>query len=89
MLRASVGRLRGRCSSSCGRCWAARGLSSASLEPFANATSAAYIEGMFEAWQRDPDSVHAVCAYVCVFVCVCVRARVRRRGRWSYIGVVP
>ena len=35
----------------------------------------AYIEGMFEAWQRGPDSVHTVCA------CVCARARVGEGGR--------
>ena len=65
MLRASVGRLRS-CSGSFGRRWSSRGLSAASPEPFANATSAAYIEGMFEAWQRDPSSVHAVSERACV-----------------------
>uniref|UniRef100_A0A0B7BGB4 2-oxoglutarate dehydrogenase, mitochondrial n=1 Tax=Arion vulgaris TaxID=1028688 RepID=A0A0B7BGB4_9EUPU len=30
----------------------------ASAEPFMNGSSSAYIEDMFESWQRDPNSVH-------------------------------
>ena len=47
-------------------------------------TTDAYIEGMFEAWQRGPGSVHMVCA------CVCARARVGEGGRdglFSEIGL--
>ena len=29
-------------------------------EPFMNGSSSAYIEDMFEAWQKDPSSVHKV-----------------------------
>ena len=31
-------------------------------EPFMNGSSSAYIEDMFEAWQKDPNSVHKVSA---------------------------
>merc|ERR1719204_2912629 len=33
-------------------------LSSASAEPFLSGTSSVYLEEMFEAWKRDPSSVH-------------------------------
>ena len=29
-------------------------------EPFANGTNSNYVEEMYEAWQKDPRSVHAV-----------------------------
>lgn len=32
----------------------------AQTESFMNGSSSAYIEDMFEAWQRDPNSVHKV-----------------------------
>ena len=34
--------------------------STQAAEPFMNGSSSAYIEDMFEAWQRDPGSVHKV-----------------------------
>lgn len=47
----------------------------AAAEPFMNGSSSTYVEDMYEAWQRDPTSVHKV-SYLVYFshmcVCVCV-----------------
>lgn len=37
-------------------------------EPFLNGSSSAYIEDMFEAWQRDPNSVHKVIFQIILWV---------------------
>lgn len=38
----------------------ARSYNSAAAEPFANGTTASYVEEMYNAWLRDPSSVHTV-----------------------------
>lgn len=39
---------------------ALRCYNSAAAEPFANGTTASYVEEMYNAWLRDPSSVHTV-----------------------------
>ncbi|GBP05898.1 2-oxoglutarate dehydrogenase-like, mitochondrial, partial [Eumeta japonica] len=39
---------------------AVRGYNSAAAEPFANGTTASYVEEMYNNWLRDPTSVHTV-----------------------------
>lgn len=43
---------------------------STAAEPFLNGSSSSYVEEMYNAWQRDPTSVHAVSVtsvYKCLF----------------------
>lgn len=39
---------------------AVRTYNSAAAEPFANGSTASYVEEMYNAWLRDPTSVHTV-----------------------------
>lgn len=41
---------------------AVRTYNSAAAEPFANGSTASYVEEMYNAWLRDPSSVHTVSA---------------------------
>lgn len=46
---------------------AVRCYNSAAAEPFANGTTASYVEEMYNAWLRDPSSVHTVSIIILKF----------------------
>lgn len=46
---------------------AVRCYNSAAAEPFANGTTASYVEEMYNNWLRDPSSVHTVSILIFFF----------------------
>lgn len=61
---------------------------SAAAEPFLNGTSSSYVEEMYNAWLRDPASVHTVCVFLFIFaICMVMFDRNKYTMRSLYLFI--